>query len=162
MQASHGRSDRPVRRRAPERGRARARGRAGAGRGEISHRSALFRIASGGRPPNGEQTPRARGDRWLRLHEKGGRRQDVPAHPTGRLRPSMSTSRRSGSRSRRWRCSRAWTHPGRRLTGPALPRRIVLAMDQAASGRRGAAAFDVLPHVPGDGDHGVSVERRDA
>ena len=34
--------------------------------------------------------------------------------------------------------------------------------DQAAGGRGGAAPFDVLPHVPGDGDHGVSVERGDA
>ena len=27
-------------------------------------------------------------------------------------------------------------------------------------GRGGAPAVDLLPHVPGDGDHGVSVERR--
>ena len=35
--------------------------------------------------------------------------------------------------------------------------------DQAAGGGGGGAAgVDVLPHVSGDGDHGVSVERRDA
>ena len=34
--------------------------------------------------------------------------------------------------------------------------------DQAAGGGRGSAALDLLPHVPGDGDHGVSVERGDA
>ena len=32
--------------------------------------------------------------------------------------------------------------------------------DQAARCGRGATALDVLPHVPGDGDHGVLVERR--
>ena len=48
---------------------------------------------------------------------------------------------------------------GRRLTGRALQRRVVLAMSQAAGGRSGAAPLDVLPHVPGDGDHGVSVKR---
>ena len=31
--------------------------------------------------------------------------------------------------------------------------------DQAARRGRGAPALDVLPHVPGDGDHGVPVER---
>ena len=31
--------------------------------------------------------------------------------------------------------------------------------DQAPGGGRGAAAVDLLPHVPGDGGHGVSVER---
>ena len=31
--------------------------------------------------------------------------------------------------------------------------------DQTAVGDRGAAALDLLPHVPGDGNHGVSVER---
>ena len=34
--------------------------------------------------------------------------------------------------------------------------------DQTAGGGSGAAALDVLPHVPGDGDHGVPLERRDA
>ena len=33
--------------------------------------------------------------------------------------------------------------------------------DQAARRGGGAAALDVLPHVPGDRDHGVPVERRD-
>ena len=33
--------------------------------------------------------------------------------------------------------------------------------DQASGGCRGAPALDVLPHVPGDGDHGVLVERGD-
>ena len=34
--------------------------------------------------------------------------------------------------------------------------------DQAAGGGRGSAALDLLPHVSGDWDHGVSVERGDA
>ena len=33
--------------------------------------------------------------------------------------------------------------------------------DQEARRGRGVAALDVLPHVPGDGDHGVPIERRD-
>ena len=48
---------------------------------------------------------------WLRLHEKGGKRHDVPV-TTGRPRPSTTTSRRPGSRSRRRRSSRAWTRRG--------------------------------------------------
>ena len=34
--------------------------------------------------------------------------------------------------------------------------------DQAAGGSGGSPALDLLPHVPGDGDHGVSVEWGDA
>ena len=34
--------------------------------------------------------------------------------------------------------------------------------DQAAGGGGAAAPLDVLPHVPGDGDHGVPLERGDA
>ena len=34
--------------------------------------------------------------------------------------------------------------------------------DQAAGGGGGSPALDLLPHVPGDGDHGVSVEWGDA
>ena len=42
-----------------------------------------------------------------------------------------------------------------RLTGRLLTRRVVLGDDQAPVGRGTASAHDVLPHVPGDGDHGV-------
>ena len=48
---------------------------------------------------------------------------------------------------------------GERLTGRPLTRRVVLAMIKAAGRCRGAPALDLLPHVPGDGDHGVPLER---
>ena len=44
---------------------------------------------------------------------------------------------------------------GRRLTGRALQRRVVLAMIKRRAAAAGAAGLDVLPHVPGDGDHTV-------
>ena len=46
----------------------------------------------------------------------------------------------------------------RRPQGVALQRRVVLAMIKAAGRGRWAAALDLLPHVPGDGDHGVPLE----
>ena len=49
-----------------------------------------------------------------------------------------------------------------RLTGRPLTRRGGSGHDQAAVGRRRLAALDVLSHVPGDGDHGVPLERGDA
>ena len=64
---------------------------------------------------------------WLRLHEKGGQRHDVPAHHRGRPRRSTTTSRWPGSTRRR-------------LTGRALSRRLVLAMI-----KRRAAAADLPP-----------------
>ena len=51
---------------------------------------------------------------------------------------------------------------GRRLTGRALSRRLVPGDDQAAHGGCGSPTLDLLPHLQGDGDHGVSVERGDA
>ena len=50
---------------------------------------------------------------WLRLHEKGGRRHDVPAHHRG-SRLSRRTSTPAASRTRRRRCFRASTGPGGR------------------------------------------------
>ena len=77
---------------------------------------------------------------WLRLHEKGGKRHDVPAH------------------------HRAAEALGDylELAGPGAVAASRPGHDQAAGGGRGSAALDLLPHVSGDGDHGVSVERGDA
>ena len=57
--------------------------------------------------------------------------------------------------------------PERRPAGAAADGPGALAAsrpgdDQAAGGSGGSPALDLLPHVPGDGDHGVSVEWRDA
>ena len=97
---------------------------------------------------------------WLRLHEKGGKRHDVPAHHraeeaveayvvAGGLEDARAPLFQSVDRSGR-------------LSGRPLGRRAVLAMIQAAGVGRGVAGVDVLPHVSGDGHHGVPVERRDA
>ena len=50
---------------------------------------------------------------------------------------------------------------GRRLRGRALTRRVVLAMIKRRAAAAGLPPSNVLPPVPGDGDHGVSVERGD-
>ena len=47
----------------------------------------------------------------------------------------------------------------RRLTGRALERPVVLAMIKRRAAAAEAAALDVLPHVPRDGDLGVPVQR---
>ena len=98
---------------------------------------------------------------WLRLHEKGGKRHDVPAHPSGgrgarRLPP--------GGRARR---GEGTAVPERRPGGAAADGAGAVATarpgdDQAAGGGGGSLAVDLLPHVPGDGDHGILVERGDA
>ena len=89
---------------------------------------------------------------WLRLHEKGGKRHDVPAH------------HRAAAALDAYVAAAALEEPkaalfqsvdpaGRRLTGRALERRVGADDGQAARGGRGAAVLDVLPHVPGDGYH---------
>ena len=99
---------------------------------------------------------------WLRLHEKGGKRHDVPAHH--RAAEALDDYLElAGLDEAKAALFQSVDPAGRRLTGRALSRRLVLAgHDQAPHGGRGSPAVDLLPHVPGDGDHGVSVERGDA
>ena len=93
---------------------------------------------------------------WLRLHEKGGKRHDVPAHH--RAAEALDKYVEAAELEEPKATLFQSVEPaGRRLTGRALQRRVVLAMIK----RRAAAPLDVLPHVPGNGDHGVSVERGD-
>ena len=98
---------------------------------------------------------------WLRLHEKGGKRHDVPAHH--RAAEALGDYLEAGGLDEAKAPLFQSVDPtGRRLTGRALSRRLVLAMIKLRRGSRGAAGVDLLPHVPGDGHHGVSVERGDA
>ena len=97
---------------------------------------------------------------WLRLHEKGGKRHDVPAHH--RAEEALDEYLDAcGLEAAGEALFQSVDRAGERLTGRALTRRVVLAIDQAPGDGGGASALDLLPHVPGDGDHGVSVERGD-
>ena len=98
---------------------------------------------------------------WLRLHEKGGTRHDVPAHH--RAAEALDDYLERG-RARR---GDGGALPERRPRGAAADGPGALAAsrpgdDQAAGGGGGSPALDLLPHVSGDGDHGVSVEWGDA
>ena len=98
---------------------------------------------------------------WLRLHEKGGTRHDVPAPPSG------GRGARRLPRAGRARRGDGGALPERRPRGAAADGPGALAAsrpdhDQATGGGGGSPALDLLPHVPGDGDHGVSVEWEDA
>ena len=76
---------------------------------------------------------------WLRLHEKGGRRHDVPAHhrATAALDDYLEAA---GLDEPTAALFQSVDPPGRRLTGRALSRRLVLAMI-----KRRAAAADLPP-----------------
>ena len=80
---------------------------------------------------------------WLRLHEKGGTRHDVPAH------------HRAAEALDDYLEAAGLDEPG--ALAASRP-----GDDQAAGGSGGSPALDLLPHVPGDGDHSVSVEWGDA
>ena len=90
---------------------------------------------------------------------RAGKRRDVPARhwATAALDAYLEASGLDEPKAPLFQTVEA---AGRRLTGRALERRFVLAMVKRR-GRR-AAALDVLPHVPGDGDHSVPVKRGDA
>ena len=98
---------------------------------------------------------------WLRLHEKGGRRHDVPAHH--RAAAALDAYVEAGALEEpRVPLFQSVDPAGRRADGPGARAAGRPGDDQAAGRRGGAPVLDVLPHVPGDGDHGVSVERGDA
>ena len=75
---------------------------------------------------------------WLRLHEKGGKRHDVPAHH--RAAAALDAYVEAGRLEEPKMALFQSVNPaGRRLTGRALERRVVLAMIKrraAAAGRR--------------------------
>ena len=97
---------------------------------------------------------------WLRLHEKGGQAARRAGPSPGRGRRGCVPGRR------RDRGREGAVVSERRPVGP--PERSVADAargagdDQAPVGGRGSTGVDALPHVPGDGYHGVSVERGDA
>ena len=98
---------------------------------------------------------------WLRLHEKGGKRHDVPAHH--RAAEALGDYLEAGRAGRGEGGALPERRPaGAEADGPGAVAASRPGHDQAAGGGRGSAALDLLPHVSGDGDHGVSVERGDA
>ena len=76
---------------------------------------------------------------------------------TGRPRPSTPTSMPAGGRAGGALSERG---PGGGETDQeAADQAGRPGHDQAACGRGGPPTLDLLPHVPGDGDHGVPLER---
>ena len=125
----------------------------------MATRSALIAVLSagvfGGNPNRQERQG------WLRLHEKGGQRHDVPAHH--RAAAALDDYLEAAGLDR----ADGGALPERRPGGAAADGPGALAAsrpgdDQAAGGGGGSPALDLLPHVSGDGDHGVSVEWGDA
>ena len=104
---------------------------------------------------------RQEGRGWLRLHEKGGTAARCPGPPSGgrgaRRLPRGGRAGRADGGALPERRPRGADTDG---PGALAPSRS--GHDQAARGRGGSPALDLLPHVPGDGDHGVSVQWRDA
>ena len=98
---------------------------------------------------------------WLRLHEKGGKRHDVPAHH--RAAAALDAYVETGGLEEPKAALFQTVDPaGPAADGPGSRPAARAGDDQAAGRGSGAAAIDVLPHVPGNGDHGVPVERWDA
>ena len=98
---------------------------------------------------------------WLRLHEKGGKRHDVPAYHRAAAALDAYVEA-AGLEEPTAALFQSVDPAGRRLTGRTLERRGSPGDGQASGSSGGAAALDVLPHVPGDGDYGVPVERGNA
>ena len=97
---------------------------------------------------------------WLRLHEKGGKRHDVPAHHRAEEAVEAYVAA-AGLEDARAALFQTVDRAGR-LSGRPLGRRAVLAMIKRRAVAAELPASTCRHHVSGDGDHGVPVERGDA
>ena len=97
---------------------------------------------------------------WLRLHENGGRRHDVPTHHRAKEAVEAYVAA-AGLEDARAPLFQSVTRAAR-LSGRPLGASGLAGYDQVAGDGGGAPGDDVLPHVSGDGHHGVPVERGDA
>ena len=94
---------------------------------------------------------------WLRLHEKGGKRHDVPAHH--RAAAALDAYVEAGGLEEPKAALFQTVDPaGRWLTGRPLDRRLVLAMIKRRAAVAGLPPSTCCHTFPCDGDHGVPVE----
>ena len=98
---------------------------------------------------------------WLRLHEKGGTRHDVPAHHRAAAALDDYLAR-AGLDAATAALFQSVDPAGAAADGPGALAASRPGDDQAEGGGGGSPALDLLPHVPGDWDHSVSVEWGDA
>ena len=98
---------------------------------------------------------------WLRLHEKGGTRHDVTAHhrAAAALDDYLAAAQLEEAKAALFQ---SVDPAGRRLTGRALSRRLVLAMIKRRAATAGLPPSTCCHTFRATGDHGVSVERGDA
>ena len=130
-------------------------GRSGSG----APKRPIGRIAGEQARPQPLRGPGLRSRRHVdRTRLRSGARRRPPAAGST-TRPSRSYLAELHDQGRQAALFQSMDPAGHRLTGRALERRVVLAMIKRRAAARGAPALDVLPHVPGDGDHGVPVER---
>ena len=98
---------------------------------------------------------------WLRLHEKGGKRHDVPAHHRAAAALDACVEA-SGLAEPKVALFQTVDPAGRRLTGRALDRRLVLAMIKRRAAAAGLPASTCCHTFRATGIHGVPVERGNA
>ena len=97
----------------------------------------------------------------MRLHEKGGKRHDVPAHHRAAAALDAYVSA-TGLEEPKVPLFQTVDPAGRRLTGRALERRVALAMIKRRAAAAGLPPSTCCHTFRATGDHGVLVERGDA
>ena len=98
---------------------------------------------------------------WFRLHEKGGKRHEVPAHHKAEEYIDAYIVAADIADQRGTPLFRSMDRR-RQITDRRLHRIDVLAMVKRRTRRAGLLAGYLLPHFSGDRHHGLSHERRHA
>ena len=84
---------------------------------------------------------------WLRLHEKGGKRHEVPCHPELEIHLAAWTKAAGIGRDKKEPLFRS-IGKGERLSQKAMSRFDVIPHDQAQGQSCRPSLFDLLPHLP--------------
>ena len=94
---------------------------------------------------------------WFRLHEKGGKRHEVPAHHNAEAYVDAYLAAAQIADDRKGRSFRSLDRE-RHLTERRLHRLEVLAMIKRRARQAGLPADDLLPHLPGHRHHHLPAE----
>ena len=99
---------------------------------------------------------------WFRLHEKGGKHHEMPAHHKAEEYVDAYIEAAGLEDQKKGPLFRSAIGKTKQLSDRRMSRHAALKMVQRRAKKAGILTADLLPQLPGDRDHELPGERRDA